>query len=199
PLSDSSYGDLGKKHWRKSMSKKTPTRQHQNRDQDQWIVSANRSDKIHPKSGRRYLKDLDRELQRFLARVAGLEVRSAYDDAGEAPNLALEAEEMYREALILRTEIRECLAKGQASRDDVIESINDSWNQLGESFKELRSSLRQDRPAQDSLLTMVTYGNDDLDIVELDDDLYVNDDLEFDLPAATVDRRIHRPRGGPKR
>jgi len=175
------------------MSKKTPTRQHQNRDQNQWIISAHRSDKTHPKSGRRYLKDLDRELQRFMARVAGLEVRSAYDDAGEAPNLALEAEEMYREALILRTEIRECLAKGQASRDDVIERINDSWDQLGESFKELRSSLRQDRPAQDSLLTKVTYGNDDLDIVELDDD------LEFDLPAATVDRRIHRPRGGPKR
>ena len=179
------------------MSKK-PTSRQQDQQQDQWVVAAHSSHQPVQRSGRKYLKDLDRELQRFMARVAGLEARSTYDDDNELPNLAVEAEEIYREALMLRAEIRDCFAQGNASREDVVERIGDSWDQLCESFEELKSTLRQDRPARAHWITTQPDINEDLEFDEIDDDL-LDDDFDYEQPSATVDRRIHRPRGGPKR
>lgn len=179
------------------MSKKT-TSKHGDRQQDQWVVAAHGNHKSVQRSGRKYLKDLDRELQRFMARVAGLEARSTYDDANELPNLAVEAEEIYREALMLRTEIRDCFAQGNASREDVVERIGDSWDQLCESFEELKATLRQDRPARVPWITKDSEVSEDSDFDQIDDDL-LDDDFDYDDPSITVDRRIHRPRGGPKR
>ena len=179
------------------MSKKT-TFKHRNRQQDRWVVAAHSSHKSVQRSGRRYLKDLDRELQRFMARLAGLEARSTYDDQNELPNLAMEAEEIYRDALILRAEIRDCFAQGNASREDVVERISDSWNQLRESFEELKGTLRQDQPTRVPWITKGTAVNEDLEFDEIDDDL-MEDDFDYDQPSVADDRRIHRPRGGPKR
>jgi hypothetical protein len=179
------------------MSKKTASR-HQDRQQDQWVIAAHGNHKAAQRSGRKYLKDLDRELQRFMARVAGLESRSTYDDEHELPNLAVEAEEIYRDALVLRTEIRECFAQGNASRDDVVERIGDSWDQLCDSFEDLKSTLRQDRPARVDWMTTESDEDETLELDKIDDDL-LDDDFESAHSSATVDRRIHRPRGGPKR
>ncbi len=179
------------------MSKKATPR-HRDRQQDEWVVGAHSSERSAARSGKRYLKDLDRELKRFMARVAGLEARSTYDDANELPNLAVEAEEIYREALMLRMEIRSCFAQGNASREDVVERIGDSWDQLCESFEELKSTLRQERPARVDWISTGPDVSEDLGFDEIDDDL-PDDDFEYDNPSVIVDRRIHRPRGGPKR
>ena len=180
------------------MPRKQVDREHRDRQRDEWVVSAHGHDNERPKAGRKYLKDLDRDLQRFMARVAGLESGETYDNPDEDPGLALEAEELYREALMLRVEIRDCLAAGRASNKGAVESIHDSWTQLSESFDELKASMQRDRPARTHLITKPAAEEDDLDSEDLDYDLY-DDDIELDLPSTPEDRRIHRPRGGPKR
>jgi len=180
------------------MPRKHLERDHRDRQRDEWVVNAHSHDKERPKAGRKYLKDLDRDLQRFMARVAGLEAGEAYNDANEDPGLAVEAEELYREALMLRVEIRDCLAAGRASNKGAVESINDSWNQLSESFDELKASMRRDRPARTHLITRPSNEEDDLDSEDLEYDPY-EDDFDLDPPSTTEERKIHRPRGGPKR
>ncbi len=174
------------------------TKHHPDREHDEWVVDALSDGRSLPRSGRKHLKDLDQELQRFMARVSALEDLTAYDREHEDPNLAVEAEEIYREALTLRVEIRECLATGQASQEGVVESIHDSWNQLRVSFDDLRSSVRKHRPGRTHSMTTVGAVDVDLDSEELDIDEF-DDDLEVDLPSTGVEMRIHRPRGGPKR
>ena len=173
-------------------------RRHRSSREDRWVVDAQQGDRSHPKSSRRHLKDLDREIQRFMARVAGLEARSAYDDFGDDPSLVLEAEEIYREALMLRTEIRECLATGGASEVGAVESINDAWSQLQESFDELKASLRPDRSASAHPITSNGDEEDDYDLDDLEDDEFESD-VESYPRSTTAERRVHRPRGGPKR
>ena len=172
-------------------------RRHRSSREDRWIVDAQDRDKSHPKSGRRYLKDLDREIQRFMARVAGVEARSAYYDSDD-PSLILEAEEIYREALMLRNEIRECLATGSGSEAGVVDSINDAWSQLRDSFDELKTSLRPERSAGAHPLISRGDEEDNFDLDDLEDDDFEND-LESYPQSTTAERRIHRPRGGPKR
>lgn len=174
------------------------TKHHPDREHDEWVVDTRSEGRSLPRSGRKHLKDLDQDLQRFMARVSALEDLTAYDKEHENPNLALEAEEIYREALTLRVEIRECLAAGQASQEGVVESINDSWDQLRVSFDDLRSSVRKDRPGRTHSMKTVSAEDVDLDSEQFDIDDF-DDDLEVDLPSTGAEIRIHRPRGGPKR
>ena len=180
------------------MPRKHVERDRRDRQHDEWVVNAHGHARELPKAGRKYLKELDRDLQRFMARVAGLETGGAYYDSNEDPGLLLEAEELYREALMLRVEIRDCLAAGRASNKGVVESIDESWIQLSESFDELKASLQRDRPTRTHLITRPSVQTDDLDLEELDYDLY-EDDFELGSASTPDERRIHRPRGGPKR
>ena len=180
------------------MPRKHVDKDHRDRQHDEWVANARGQDRQRPKAGRKYLKELDRDLQRFMARVAGLETGGAYDDSNEDSGLFLEAEELYREALVLRAEIRECLASGKSSNKGVVERIDESWNQLGESFDELKTTLKTDRPTRSHFITRPSVRIADLDLKGVDYDLY-EDDIAIGPPSNSDERRIHRPRGGPKR
>lgn len=177
------------------MTKAKTTGRHRGKQDGPWTNDDRDSSHSRQESGRKYLKNLDRELQRFSARVAGLETASALDEPIDKADLLQEAEELYRETLLLRSEIREALATKKGTLDDAIESIDDTWEQLRESFEELKESLRPSRNEPTALRS--TF--DDEEDRDLDDLDYEDEPYELELLPEHPERRIHRPRVGPKR
>ena len=192
------------------MSKKRPANRRQDRYSDPWN-SHQSAHESRPRSNRKYLKELDRELQRFITRVAGLEAKLTREGSNERADFVLESEELHREALLLRAEIREALASGRADLDHVVDTIDDSWEQLLETLEELRGGLQPERPEKGRLPVPPVeeevvsdkpevdrdFEMKDYDEEEEDYDDYDEDD--FDYPSGTGPNRIHRPRTGPKR
>ena len=66
--------------------------------------------------GRRFLKRLDRRLQRFGHEIDRLEARAGRLDDNDDADLVLAVESLRREALVLRAEIREQLAGARRPR-----------------------------------------------------------------------------------
>jgi len=176
------------------MSKKRMAKRQTVRHPDSWLDEDGFSGRPRSTSERKYLKELDRQLQRFLARAAGLESAATGGDYAEDADVALAAEDLYRETLLLRTQIRESLINRNAALDELVESFEDSWRQLRESYDELR---QRSRPSE-SLAPRREEFDDEEDYDSYD--LYFDDeDLNFLTTRNARSGRIHRPRIGPKR
>ncbi|MEJ2084452.1 MAG: hypothetical protein P8Y44_02075 [Acidobacteriota bacterium] len=176
------------------MSKKRTAKRQTVRHPDNWLDEDQGPGRSRSNSERKYLKDLERELQQFLAKAAGLESAATGGDYAEDPSLALAAEELYRETLLLRTQIRESLIDGSAPLDEVVENFEDTWRQLRESYDELRLRLRPGEsmaPRRAALDEEEDYDSYDL--------YFEDEDLNFLRTPYPRAGRIHRPRIGPKR
>ena len=182
------------------MSKKRPASRREDRYSDPWNSHESGHDG-RPRSNRKYLKELDRELQRFISRVAALEAKLTRDESNERADFILESEELHREALLLRAEIREALASGRADLDHVVDTIDDSWEQLLETLEELRGGLQPERPEKPRPSTPPVEEELVLDDRDEDRDLDMGDfeDDDFEFSSGSESNRIHRPRTGPKR
>ena len=189
------------------MSKKRTADRSADRQSDRWGPEASDGG-ARPKGNRKHLKEIDRDLQQLIGRISRLEAHPDREDSGDKADLLLEAEELNREALLLRTEIREALDSGRADLDDVVDGIDDSWEQLHETLEELMESFRPSRQRKrrsrsadldedDLELEEDDDENEDeeLDLEDLDDDL---EDDDFDSTEPEDSRGIHRPRTGPK-
>ncbi len=192
------------------MSKRQTTKGRRERQADRWMA---REEEGHsrPKSNRKHLKELDRELQRFIARITNLESRLGRERSNDGADLALEGEELHREALLLRAEIREALATGRADLETVVDGVDSSWEQLLETFDELKETLgprhaeKTRRSAREPEASYTDSPRDEEESFDLgglgdDEDLDLEDeDLDAEDPDFVESKRIHRPRTGPKR
>lgn len=202
------------------MSKKRPADHRPEKQSDRWDPEASDGG-ARSKSNRKHLKEIDRDPQRLIGRISRLEAHPEREDSGDKADLLLEAEELHREALLLRTEIREALDSGRADLDDVVDGIDDSWQLLHETLDELIESFRpsrqrksrphaadldedelkleldEDDDEENDLMLGESDDDEELDFEDVDDDDF--DDDDSDEFSGEDPRRIHRPRTGPKR
>lgn len=155
---------------------------------------ADRYEAVGSGEARRFLKHLDRRLQRFSNRIDSFEERASRLSDEDDADVILAVESLHRETLLLRAEIREHLARGNQSLAELTEYAEESWAQLKETFEELRVNLEPEETAARS--SGSRRGSDD----EGEDEEWVWDEDEWldggeDLAASEV----HPPRVGPKR
>ncbi len=144
--------------------------------------------------GRRFLKHLDRRLQRFSSRIDSLEERANRLSADADNDLILAVESLHRETLLLRAEIREHLAGGPRGLDEMTEYAEESWDQLREAFEELKQNLGPARPtAKPASRRRVERDEEDEELWTLDETEWLDAGQEWASPE------IHPPRLGPKR
>lgn len=162
----------------------------------------------HPHSSsneaRRFLKHLDRRLQKFSSNIDSLEERANRLADMDDPDLILAVESLHRETLLLRAEIREHLAQGNRNHTEMTEYAEESWEQLKDTFEELKQNLDpEDLPTRS-----VTSRSDSEDPEERDTDSDLREDEDewgWDEDDWTSDdevwsrSEIHRPKVGPKR
>jgi len=96
-----------------------------------------------PGSGnaRRFLKHLDRHLQRLGSRIDVLRESADRLSNEEERDLISAIESLNRETLGLRAEIREHLTGGKRKPVEMMEYAEEAWDQLRESFTELKESF----------------------------------------------------------
>jgi hypothetical protein len=167
---------------RKKVARRRSTRGYQPFDlvRDHYEVSGS-------SDGRRYLKHLDRRLQRFSSQIDSLEAQaSRLEDESDA-DLILAVESLQRETLLLRAEIREHLAGGSRSLADMTEYADECWEQLRDTFEELKENLEPEDEV--SKLAGPIESPDDED----QDEDWTDPDDESSVPE------VHPPRVGPKR
>lgn len=145
-------------------------------------------------SARRYLKHLDRHLQRFSNKIDSLEERANRLSNEEEGDLILDIESLHRETLLLRAEIREHLAGAKRSSAEMMEYAEESWRQLKESFGELKDSFEPKRSVETGLAMGIRIDDDSLvDRMDWQEDQWPGDDGDV------VISEIHPPKSGPKR
>jgi hypothetical protein len=144
----------------------------------------------------RFLKHIDRELQQFTDRVASLEEKASRAEVSDGGDLMSAVELLHRETHLLRAEIREFLATGGRSAETMIDHVEETWQQLRESFDELEENLAP-WPA---ITVLPTSEYDDDGEEESFDELPNWDDDEPEIDLATESgQEVHPPRIGPKR
>lgn len=144
--------------------------------------------------GRRFLKHLDRRLQRFSSQIDSLEGRASRLANDDDADLILSVESLHRETLLLRAEIREHLASGNRSLADMTEYAEESWEQLRDTFEELKETLEPEDEVSRSAGPSESSVGEDVDSEwELDEGEWM--DVEDERAASEV----HPPRVGPKR
>ena len=158
---------------------------------------ASHDDPLRSAGSRKFLRHLDRELQRFSARVAAMEDRAGRAEISDGGDLMVAVELLHRETLLLRAEIQEFLASGNRGADEMIDQVEDSWEQLRESFDEIRESLMLE-----STFFSATPPPED---GEEDDEGSFDESSPWDSEYSHLDFEaeeqldIHPPRLGPKR
>ena len=145
-------------------------------------------------SARRFLRHLDRHLVRFSGKITALEERANRLSTEESVDLIVTLEELQRETLLLRVEIRERLAGGSLRSAEMMEYAEESWKQLKETFAELKESLEPSHSAATS--TYQRFPEFD-GSEEEDDDL--NSSAREERATEVVLPEIHPPRVGPRR
>jgi hypothetical protein len=144
--------------------------------------------------GRRFLKRLDRRLQRFSHEIDRLEARASRLDDNDDADLVLAVESLRREALVLRAEIREQLAGGGRSLAEMTEYAEDSWQQLRDSYEELKENLEpEELAARSGRPREMSDEDEESDDWIPDEDEWSEGDDEWETPD------VHPPRVGPKR
>jgi uncharacterized phage infection (PIP) family protein YhgE len=144
--------------------------------------------------GRRFLKHLDRRLQQLSHQIDSFEKRvTRLSDKNEA-DLSLAVESLYRETLLLRAEIRGLLAGGGRSLANMTQYAEESWEQLRETFEELKENLE---PQEQS--TKLSGSRGDSEDSEEDEAWDWDDEESFAGGDEWVDSEVHPPRAGPKR
>jgi len=99
-------------------------------------------------SARRFLKHLDRHLQRFGGRIDSLGERVDHLSNEEEGDLILAIESLHRETVELRAEIREHLTGGKRKSAEMMEYAEEAWDQLRESFAELKENFEPEKTAR---------------------------------------------------
>lgn len=144
--------------------------------------------------GRRFLKHLDRRLQRFSSRIDTLEERANRLSADTDNDLILAVESLHRETLLLRAEIREHLAGGPRALEEMTEYAEESWDQLREAFEELKENLGPAKASARHSSRRPTVTDED------DGEPWTSDDTEWLDPGQEWgSTEVHPPRLGPKR
>jgi chromosome segregation ATPase len=144
-------------------------------------------------SARRFLKSLDRQLVRFSGKISALEER-ANRLSSEEGDLLVTLEELHRETLLLRAEIREHLAAGKRRSAEMMEYAEESWEQLKETLAELKESLGPKKSSGSAPAKRVLED----DSSEGEEDEWFAGDWE-DEDTTGLRSEIHPPRVGPRR
>lgn len=178
------------------------------------LMEAESSSKVGRGSGgdRRFLKQLDRQLSRFSRKVDALEKAVGRTVTDEGGDTLVEVEMLQREVLLLRAEIREYLARGDRSATGMVEHAEESWDQMCETYEELKSSLNLGREVDEVLAEAAAEKRHEPDS---DDDEWIGDwedeegagDGDEDADEddwdeddySYLDAEVHPPRIGPKR
>lgn len=151
-----------------------------------------------PSSGsrRRFLRHLDRELQRFSNRVSSLEEKAARAEVSDGGDLMIAVEALHRETLLLRAEIQEFLTHGGRSLEEMIDYAEETWEQLRDSLAELRENLMPWPP----FTPHPTLGLGEESDEESPDEPWTWDaDEEESDVTRQPPPEVHPPRIGPKR
>jgi hypothetical protein len=176
------------------MVRKSPQRRHTSPDYQPFDLVSEPPGEGGPGEARRFLKHLDRRLQRFSTRIDSLERRANRLSDDDDSDLILAVESLHRETLLLRAEIRERLAGDRQSWVEMTEYAEESWQQLRETFEELKESLAPESSAAKRPAPRAdAENNEDEEAWAWDEDEW----LEPDHPW--TDSGIHPPRPGPKR
>lgn len=154
----------------------------------------NRSENSGSGSAQRFLKHLDRHLVRFAGKITALEERASRLSTEETVDLIVALEELHRETLLLRAEIRERLAGGSRRSAEMLEYAEESWKQLKETFAELKESLEPSHTAPTSAFQQISED----DGGEEEDDGWTSSEWD-DQETEIVPTEIHPPRVGPRR
>lgn len=144
--------------------------------------------------GRRFLKQMDRRLLRFSSQVGFLEECASRLSDDENLDLTLAVESLHREILLLRAEIRDHLAGGQRSLAEMAEYVEESWNELRDTFDELREHLAVEDPSARPAASRIRTEEEPKDQEwSLDEDDWADEEDDRGIPD------VHPPKAGPKR